>query len=142
MNPSEIDMKAAGNLNIEPDGVRRHYLQSSVIYANATEAYILRPNLQPSAYYGRKPLASYIRKGHKIGIPVVRGFDQSIWDRLHPPKTGKKLAQAQEGVSTSQAGRPAGPRLRSDPALAKSKRPQVTDLILVIHVSTPCERTW
>ena len=135
MNPSDVDMKAAGNLNIEPDGVRRHYLQSSVIYANATEAYILRPNLQPSAYYGRKPLTSYIKKGHKIGIPVVRGFDQSIWDRLHPPKTGKKLAQAREGVSTSQAGRPAGPRLRSDPALAKSKRPQVTDLILVIHVS-------
>jgi hypothetical protein len=135
ISPSDIDMKAAGNLNIEPDGVRRHYLQSSIIYANATEAYILRPNLQPSAYYGRKPLASYIKKGHKIGIPVVRGFDQSIWDRLHPPGTGKKLAQAQEGVSTSQAGRPAGPRLRSDPALAKSKRPQVTDLILVIHVS-------
>jgi len=135
MSPSDIDMKAAGTSNMEPDGVRRHHLQSSVIYANATEAYILRPNLQPSAYYGRKPLASYIKKGHKIGIPVVRGFDQSIWDKLNPPKTGKKLAQAQEGVSTSQAGRPAGPRLRSDPALAKSKRPQVTDLILVIHVS-------
>jgi len=135
MNSSDVDMKAAGNMNIEPDGVRRHYLQSSIIYTNATEAYILRSNLQPSAYYGRKPLASYIKKGHKIGVPVVRGFDQSIWDRLHPPKTGKKLAQAQEGVSTSQAGRPAGPRLRSDPALAKSKRPQVTDLILVIHVS-------
>jgi hypothetical protein len=132
---SSIDLKAAGSLNFGQDGIGKLYLRSSIIYADAKEACILRPSLQPSAYYGKRPLANYIKKGYSIGIAVVRGFDQVVWDKLHPVKGGKKAAQAQEGVSTSQGGRPSGSRLRSDPALSNAERPKVTDLVLVIHVS-------
>lgn len=131
--PDGPDNKAAGSAPYGRDGTRRLYLQSGVIYANEKEAYILRPNLQPSAYYGRRPLANYIRKGRKLGVQVVRGFDQGIWDKLHPPKKSLTATKAHEGVSTSQAGAPPYRRQKADPTLAQSERPEVTDLVLVIH---------
>ncbi len=131
--PNGPDNKAAGSATYGRDGHKRLYLGAGVIYATETEAYILRQNLQPSAYYGRRPLANYIRKGRSIGIGVVRGFDQQVWNKLHPPKTGATVAKAREGVSTSQAGAPPIQRQKLDPTLAQSERPIVTDLVLVIH---------
>ncbi|KAF2145638.1 uncharacterized protein K452DRAFT_315837 [Aplosporella prunicola CBS 121167] len=127
------DNKAAGTTNFGRDGRKRIYPNAVVIYADEKEAYILRPNLQPSAYYGRRPLANYIRKGRKIGVQVVRGFDQAIWDKLYPQKVGPTMEKAQEGVSTSQAGAPPYGRMKFDTALSHSERPEVTDLVLVIH---------
>jgi len=127
------DTKAAGGIFYGRDGHRRLYLGSSVIYANGKEAYILRPNLKPSAYYGRRPLANYIRNGRDIGVPVVRGYDYKIYNRLNPAVNGPRTTKAQEGVSSSQAGRPSPQRFKSDPSLAKSNSPRVTDLVLVIH---------
>jgi len=150
------DVKSSGDMYYGRDGQRRLYLGSSVIYANKREAYILRPSLQPSSYYGRRPLANYIRKDRDIGIAVLRGFDQRIYDRLHPQKKGTMEQRADEGVSSSQAAQGApkkaspddnaakskgppkaseGPpdRFHSDPSLAKSNSPLVTDLVLVIH---------
>lgn len=129
--PGGSDNKAVGVSNWGQAGVVRTYATCGVIYANEREAKILKPSLLPSAYYGRRPLASYIRKGHKIGIPVVRGFDQAIWDRLHPSKTSAKKTQAQHGVSTSGAN--AKKRSQNDPGLQHSERPQVSELVLVIH---------
>lgn len=129
----EHDYKAAGDSSFGRDGQSRWYPQASVIFADDVHAYLLRPNLQPSTYYGRRPLANYIRRGHSIGIGVVRGFDQKKWDQLHPPKRSGDAAKAQEGVSTSQAGRPLKNRLQSDPSLAKSAAPVVKQLILVVH---------
>lgn len=131
--PGGPDNKAAGDAQYGNDGRKRLYLKAGVIYANETEAYMLKPNLQPSAYYGRRPLANYIRKGRSIGICVCRGFNQDIWDRLHPSKTTPAAIKAREGVSTSQAGVSPRRRQQSDPTLAQSERPQVTDLVLVIH---------
>ena len=87
----------------------------------------------PSDYFGRRPLANYIRKGHKLGIPVVRGFDQRIWDKLHPPKTSSKATKAAQGVATSASGVQPRERRKTDPDLARAERPEVTDLIFVIH---------
>jgi hypothetical protein len=129
--PGGSDNKAVGVSNWGQAGVVRTYATCGVIYANEREAKILKPSLLPSAYYGRRPLANYIRKGHKIGIPVVRGFDQAIWDRLHPSKTSAKKTQAQHGVSTSGAN--AKKRSQNDPELQHSERPQVSELVLVIH---------
>ncbi|CAK1358307.1 putative phospholipase [Cercospora beticola] len=112
-------------------GAVRQYATCGVLYANEREAKILRPTLLPSAYYGRRPLANYVRKGHAIGIPVVRGFDQQVWDKLHPPKQGSKATKAAHGVSTSGAS--ANVRSKLDPDLAASDRPKVTDLVFVIH---------
>lgn len=127
------DNKAAGTATFGYNGALRNYRTAGVIYANGTEAHILKPNLQPSAYYGRRPYANYIRKGRKLGIAVVRGFDQAAWDRLHPQKKSAAMQKAQEGVSTSQSGAPPNRRKKADAELAMSERPKVTDLVLVVH---------
>jgi len=127
------DNKAVGDSEYGAYGSKQIYLKAGVIYATDNEAYILKPALQPSEYYGRRPLANYIRKGRPIGIPVVRGFDQAKWDKLHPSKNTPKAQAAREGVSSSQGGAPQYRRQKSDPDLAISKRPKVTDLVLVIH---------
>lgn len=128
------DNKAAGTSSYSSSGgPPRWYPTAGVIYANATDAHILKPNLQPSAYYGRRPLANYIRKGRKLGITVVRGFNQAAYDRIYPSKKSPTMLKAQEGVSTSQSGAPPNRRQKSDPDLAHAERPKVTELILVIH---------
>jgi hypothetical protein len=131
--PDGPDNKAVGDLEYGANGQKLMYLKAGVIYATDNEACILKPALQPSEYYGRRPLANYIRKGRPIGIPVVRGFDQARWDKLHPTKNSPKAQAAREGVSTSQGGAPPYRRQKSDPDLAQSARPKVTDLVLVIH---------
>lgn len=131
--PDGPDHKAAGDLEYGADGRKRLYLKAGVIYSNETDAFILKPALQPSDYYGRRPLANYIRKGRQIGIHVVRGFDQAIWEKLHPSKNSSKAQAARQGVSSAQAGAPPYQRQKSDPDLAQSERPKVTDLVLVIH---------
>jgi hypothetical protein len=131
--PDGPDNKAAGDLEYGAHGQKHLYLKAGVIYATENEACILKPALQPSEYYGRRPLANYIRKGRPIGIPVVRGFDQAKWDKLHPSKNSRKAQAAREGVSSSQGGAPQFRRQKSDPDLAQSERPKVTDLVLVIH---------
>lgn len=131
--PEGPDHKAAGDLEYGADGRKRLYRKAGVIYSNDKEAYILKPALQPSDYYGRRPLANYIRKGREIGVHVVRGFDQAIWDKLHPSKNSPKAQAARQGVSSSQGGAPTYQRQKSDPTLAQSERPKVTDLVLVIH---------
>jgi hypothetical protein len=99
------DNKASGVNAWGNYGTVRSYAGYGVIYANEREARILKSTLLPSTYYGRRPLANYIRKGHKLGVAVVRGFDQAIWDRLHPQKPGNPTAQkAEAGTSTSGSG--------------------------------------
>ncbi|RDI85688.1 hypothetical protein Vi05172_g4396 [Venturia inaequalis] len=130
----EADHKAAGSAPYGKEGTPRKYLSAGVIYANDQEAYMLSPSLQPSVYYGRRPLSNYIRKGHRIGIQVVRGFDQQAWNKLHPPKKlNGKAERAREGVSASEGGVSAEERQRQDPSFAQSERPNVTDLVFVIH---------
>ncbi|KAK3670187.1 hypothetical protein LTR78_009943 [Recurvomyces mirabilis] len=131
--PGGADNKAAGKLAYGRQGPPRIYADFGVIYANEREARLLSTSLMPSAYYGRRPLASYIRKSHKLGIPVVRGFDEAMWEKLHPTKHTQKTEKAEHGVATSGAGTPPNRRRKTDPNLAKAERPQVTDLILVIH---------
>lgn len=133
IGPDGSDNKAAGSVTYGRHGPIRMYAMSGVIYANAIEAHILKPNLQPSTYYGRRPLANYIRKGHKLGIPVVRGFDQAAWDALYPQKKSATADKADEGVSASQSGASPLRRQKTDPALSRSLRPKVTDLVLVVH---------
>lgn len=96
-----VDNKAYGTSTYGRAGAVRRYATCGVLYANEREAKILKPTLLPSAYYGRRPLANYVRKGHAIGIPVVRGFDQAIWDKLHPPKQSAQSTKAAHGVATS-----------------------------------------
>ena len=131
--PGGADNKASGTCSYGRGGALRTYSSFGVIYANEREARLLKPSLMPSDYYGRRPLANYIRKGYKLGIPVVRGFDQAVWDKLHPPKSGAKMAKAEQGTSTSASGAAPNRRRKTDPDLAHAERPKVTDLIFVVH---------
>jgi hypothetical protein len=116
--PTGPDNKAAGSAPYGRDGNVRLYRTAAVIYANGTDAYILRPSLQPSSYYGRRPLANYIQRKRPIGIRVVRGFSQENWDRAHPP------------TKTSKSKKPSSQRQEQGP---ESTTENVTDLLLVIH---------
>lgn len=129
---AEHDNKSAGTNEYGRDSQKRSFPNSSVIYADEKYAYILRPNLQPSSYYGRRPYANYIRKQHQIGIAVVRGFDQFAWDILHPSKGAQFLKQP---ALNAQQSRPsmARPQRPSTRALLNTVRPRTTDLVLVIH---------
>jgi len=131
--PGGADNKAAGKSTYGRQGPLRNYASFGVIYASETEARLLKPSLLPSTYYGRRPLAGYIRKGYKLGVPVVRGFDQAVWDRLHPSKQSKRAERAEHGVATSASGDLIASRRKTDPDLANADRPKVTDLVLVVH---------
>jgi hypothetical protein len=109
------------------------YPESHVIYSNPEVAFILKPNLQPSAYYGRRPLQK-IRRGFTVGIPVVRGFDWNTWGKLHPSSSRKsKLATRVEGVTPIAGDTDASKRSFCAACNSQEESSNVTDLILVIH---------
>ena len=130
--------RAAGVLEDEKDSVEKRYARCSVIYANAKDAQILRPNQLPSVGRGRRPLGP-IRKGRAIGDPVVRGFDHKTWEKLHPPPVKKRESTADKanlGVEAMKASPSRAPSISQKTCTACASaedRPKPTDLILVIH---------
>jgi len=130
--------RAAGVLSsqaVDADGqATRLFAKSSIIYAGARDAQILKPNQIPSVARGRRPLAS-IKKGRPVGIPVVRGFDYKAWEKLSPTskrqQDAAKARAAAEADRTTTAG--ANRRLSCGGCLSEAERPRVTDLVLVIH---------
>jgi DDHD domain len=119
-----------------PD-LSQRYKNHRVIYVNASQAQILRPNLAPSISRNRKPLAA-VRRGREIGVPIVRGFNRRAWEKLHPlDKTNTRAAHAKTGAYMSQSGNAETqdrhilcPACRFE---EQKRTPQVTDLVLVIH---------
>lgn len=109
----------------------RRYPSAQVVYKDSNNAYILKPTLQPSAYYGRRPLAK-IAKGITVGIHVVRGFDWSLWSKKHPEHKSAKAAQVEETAPVSGEA-PNHKRAVCHACKAKQETPKVTDLVLVIH---------
>lgn len=130
--------RAAGLLSsqsVDADGrPAKLFARSSVIYANAREAQILKPSQTPSAARGRRPLAA-IKKGRPVGVPVVRGFDYKAWEKLNPPskrqQNAAKARVAAEAIRAATAG--TGKRQSCGACLLDAERPRVTDLVLVIH---------
>ncbi|CAJ2510684.1 Uu.00g063090.m01.CDS01 [Anthostomella pinea] len=117
------------SLPLQPRKKFEHY---HVIYKDEMTAFLLKPSLKPSAYYGRRPVAK-IAKGLTIGIPVVRGFDYETWTKTHQ----KKQVQQQD---TPHARAAAAGYARSrnrdgvcSACMAEKQRSQVTDLVLVVH---------
>lgn len=108
----------------------RSFASYHVIYKDASKAFLLKPSLKPSAYYGRRPVAK-IMKGMTIGIPVVRGFDRQAWQRIHGKKGGRDTAH-QPASSASNAPEAVGQDVCTA-CKAEKERGQVTDLVLVIH---------
>lgn len=125
---------AQGSIDPEPGsgapGSRhRSFATYHVIYKDGSNAYLLKPSLKPSAYYGRRPVAK-IMKGMTIGVPVVRGFDRDAWERLQD----KKAAAEDESLHAAIGTSPDDMEASTCPACsARKDRAQVTDLILVCH---------
>ncbi|EHK97709.1 putative phospholipase [Glarea lozoyensis 74030] len=111
--------------------ITKKYSSAQVIYKDARNAYILKPTLQPSAYYGRKPLQK-INKGIQVGIHVVRGFEWASWHKLHSTKKPANVKKAVEKAAVSGDANftkgSACPACQLD-----NDRPKVTDLCLVVH---------
>lgn len=106
----------------------RPFLNYHIIYKNSNEAYMLKPSLRPSAYYGRRPVWK-IMKGLTLGVPVVRGFDRNIWERKHH----KKHTPNQPGVSAADQSHESTGQGVCLACKAEKDKGQVTDLVLVAH---------
>lgn len=120
LEPRQVDNEASENAQQRP------YSSYSVLYKDQTKAFLLKPSLQPSAYYGRRPLQRIMRGG-TVGIPVVRGFDRLRWERMHRGK------QVQHAKPASHATSDGSPRETCPACEADKDRSKVTDLVLVAH---------
>ncbi|KAI0145312.1 DDHD domain-containing protein [Xylariaceae sp. FL1272] len=114
-----------------PLQTHRKFDQYHVIYKDEKHAFLLKPSLKPSAYYGRRPVAKIV-KGMTIGIPVVRGFDYEVWKKRHQKtKTQQQNVPQQQTASSETQGRRVDEMCKA--CKAETDRNQVTDLVLVVH---------
>lgn len=128
--PSFDKNHAAGGPTAGPE--MKPYATSGVIFVDARNAQILRPSLLPSASRGRRPLSA-IRKERQIGIPVVRGFDRKLWDRLHPSKPNPVDVRQYIRRNQRSHAAPAPGEQICYACKMEEMRPSPTDLVLVIH---------
>ena len=115
--------------------VVKRYPNCQVIYRDSRNAFILKPNLQPSAYHKRRPIYK-INKGLTIGIHVCRGFNRRVWEKAHTSKTEivgtKELKCIEEHAAVSGDSNFA--KRNNCPACRLQEQPKdCTDLCLVIH---------
>ncbi|KAL8853253.1 MAG: hypothetical protein Q9221_001864 [Calogaya cf. arnoldii] len=137
---SKPENRAAGTIEEAAGSIEKKYAKCSVIYANARDAQILRPNQLPSSARGRKPLGP-IRKGRVIGDAVVRGFDYKQWEKLHPPpkKQGAAAETAHDNIETAKSPASRAASISQDrrksciACMSADERSIPTDLVLVIH---------
>lgn len=113
------------------------YPNYHVIYKDKTTAFLLKPSLRPSAYYGRRPVAK-INKGMTLGIPVVRGFDRLAWQQIHEKRHKRHLSTTDMSTtappSADESSSARGQRrVECQGCQAEKGRSHVTDLVLVAH---------
>jgi hypothetical protein len=133
--------EASAECTLDPDNasikrsdetaVIKRYSNSHIIYKDASNAFILKPTLQPSAYHGRKPLQK-IKKGTSVGIQVVRGFDWEKWEKLHPSKKTSATTKVEKNAPVAGDANSSKGNVCSACKLQEGRK-QVTDLVLVIH---------
>ena len=105
-----------------------------IIFLNSCDAQILRPNQLPSVARSRRPLES-IRKGRKIGIPIIRGFDHKASEKMHMTTNRQQAAfKTRRGPEILRTLSAATNRQKYCAAcLIEGERPISTDLVLVVH---------
>ena len=129
----ESDAAAHGSIEPIPEesaAPSKPFAAYQVVYKDSRHAFLLKPSLKASEYYGRRPV-SRIMRGFTVGIPVVRGFDRKAWDRLRGTGKGSKASNEQNNVNeTDEEEEPP----TECPACEEEKdRGQITDLVLVAH---------
>lgn len=125
------DAASQGSITVKseaPSDENRPFASYQVIYKDAKHAFLLKPSLQPSAYYGRRPVYG-IAKGFTIGVPVVRGFDRTIWNRYSSGKLAKPQTEREPEITEAEAAEPTA----CSACHAEQERGQITDLVLVAH---------
>ncbi|KAL2265600.1 hypothetical protein VTJ83DRAFT_6700 [Remersonia thermophila] len=115
-----------------PPPEARTYAKAHVIYKDATTAFLLKPSQKPSAYYGRRPL-SKIMKGIAVGLPVVRGFDWAVWERVNDKRAAARRRAAAAAAVLPTELRHAARQGACPGCELEKERGQVTDLVLVAH---------
>ena len=113
---------------VDQDDRIRSFVNYHVMYKNEKEAFMLKPSLKPSAYYGRRPVMK-ISKDVTIGIPVLRGFDRKRWNDIHHKK---KQVNAPGASAAEESHESSGDNV-CQACKADKDRSQATDLILVAH---------
>ncbi|KAI5457235.1 DDHD domain-containing protein [Mariannaea sp. PMI_226] len=122
-------IESAPNRKVTTETAATPFSNYHVIYKNSTEAYMLKPSLRPSAYYGRRPVWK-IMKGLTVGVPVVRGFDRNRWEQKHQQK---KTMPSKPGISAADQSHESTGQGVCSACKAEKDRGQVTDLVLVAH---------
>ncbi|KAI8624610.1 DDHD domain-containing protein [Xylariaceae sp. FL1651] len=115
--------------NSSPIQTHKKFEQYHVIYKDGKNAFLLKPSLKPSAYYGRRPVAKIVR-GLTIGIPVVRGFDYEVWKSKHQKTKQQNVIQGEFTPPDAHGDNYNEVCLACK---AEKDRSQVTDLVLVVH---------
>ncbi|RYP17287.1 hypothetical protein DL767_010045 [Monosporascus sp. MG133] len=110
---------------------QKKFEQYHVIYKDSTTAFLLKPSLKPSAYYGRRPVAK-IAKGFTVGIPVVRGFDYEVWMKKHRKKQTQQQYSQRYGLAGENDSQRPGQGVCAA-CNAEKECGQVSDLVLVVH---------
>ncbi|KAJ8107242.1 hypothetical protein ONZ43_g6796 [Nemania bipapillata] len=123
---------SANEDNSSPLQTQKKFEQYHVIYKDEKNAFLLKPSLKPSAYYGRRPVAKIVR-GVTIGIPVVRGFDYEVWKSRHEKRRTQQqiISQAQQPFLSNSHGNGGDETCLA--CKAEKDRNQVTDLVFVVH---------
>ncbi|KAJ3498720.1 hypothetical protein NLG97_g899 [Lecanicillium saksenae] len=116
------------SLKIEKQLPNRPFASYQVIYKDHRTAFLLKPNLAPSSYHNRCPVAKILR-GFTVGLPVVRGFDRRSWNRRHAPKKATANTEEITAVDTREEEIPT----ECPACTAEKDRGQITDLVLVAH---------
>lgn len=124
-------VQTGSNESPDSSASARGFTAYYVIYKDAKTAFLLKPSLRPSAYYGRKPLQK-ILKGLTVGLPVVRGFDRGSWDRLHEKKKRPFNIKASRSSVSAAAATGTSPGICPGCGAEKACG-HITDLVLVAH---------
>jgi hypothetical protein len=132
------EMAVAGTIGSTEPGEKtqitelmKRFRKSQVFYQDSKAAFILQPSYLPPPYFGRRPLAN-INKGYVVGIPVVRGFDQLAWDKLHPSKKSTLAFKGEQAAPATENATIESESICYE-CQQRENRPKVSDLVLVIH---------
>lgn len=126
------ELSAEGRLNKVGDEMNKQvatpatppFANYHIIFKDSRLAFLLKPSLKPSAYYGRRPVAKIMR-GSTVGIPVIRGFGT--------PGSKHEVTLNNPGRGESSITMGLGGLEHSFACVDDRKPGQVKDLVLVIH---------
>ncbi|KAI1811084.1 DDHD domain-containing protein [Poronia punctata] len=125
-------LPSANQGNSSPLPSQKKFEHYHVIYKDEKNAFLLKPSLKPSGYYGRRPVAKIVR-GMTIGVPVVRGFNYEVWKSKHQKRqTHQQMVSQGQPLSGNDDG-----GMRSDDICPACKAEKERSRPCVVCDATP-----